>query len=329
MQLPPALKSALDERLGLSDMAELKQSGELLTRRYRAETRDGRAHLSSEAAVDAYLAARLPATFAAASASLQAAAAGMPAFAPKTLLDVGAGPGTIAWAASAIFETLEQATLLEASRPVALAGATLAQEGPAGEGLALALDWRLGTAASELGNCPNADLVTLSYVLDELSSAEGKALVDALWAKTEGVLVIVEPGTPAGWRRLVGVRERLLATGAILLAPCPHALACPLVEPDWCHFSQRVERSRVHRLAKNGTVPYEDEKFAYLAVSRAPVAALAPTSARVLAPVKAGSGKVRLKLCTSDGTAEDRLVTKREGEAFRVARRLEWGDAWG
>ena len=201
-------------------------------------------------------------------------------------------------------------------------------EGHFGEGLPLALDWRVGTAASQLGDCPRADLVTLSYVLDELSKAEGEALVDALWAKTDGLLVIVEPGTPAGWRRLMSVRSRLLAAGGHLVAPCPHSQACPLVEPDWCHFSQRVERSRVHRLAKSGTVPYEDEKFAYLAVSRAPGASLPAASARVLAPVRSGSGKVRLKLCTSEGAAENRLVTRREGEAFRVARRLEWGDAW-
>ncbi len=329
MQLPAALKAALDRRLCHSDMADLRQSGERLSRRYRAETRDGRAHLSSEASVDAYLAARLPATFASASASLQAAAERLPDFAPKTLLDVGAGPGTIAWAAAAVFPSLEQATLVEASRPAAVIGAALAQERPVGGGLPLSIDWRVGTASTQLEDCPNADLVTLSYVLDELSAAEGETLVDALWAKTDSTLVIVEPGTTAGWRRLMAVRERMLAAGATLVAPCPHAADCPLVEPDWCHFSQRVERSRVHRLAKNGTVPYEDEKFAYLALSRAPAASLAVAAARVIAPVKVGSGKVRLKLCTSMGTAEDRLITKREGETFRVARRLEWGDAWG
>ena len=323
MQLPPALKAALDERLDRSDIANLRRSGERLSLRYRAETRDGQAHLSSDAAMDAYLAARLPATFAAASASLVAVAERLPEFAPKMLLDVGAGPGTIAWAAAAVFPSLEKATLVEASRPAAAIGAALASEG-----LALAIDWRVGSASSQLGACPKADLVTLSYVLDELSAAERDALVDTLWAKTEATLLIVEPGTPAGWRRLINVRTRLLAVGAHLVAPCPHAEDCPLIEPDWCHFSERVERSRLHRLVKNGTVPYEDEKYAYLALSRAPASSSAP-AARVLAPVKAGSGKVRLKLCRSEGNAEDRLVTKREGEAFRVARRLEWGDAWG
>ena len=37
---------------------------------------------------------------------------------------------------------------------------------------------------------------------------------------------------------------------------------------DWCHFSVRLPRSREHMHAKRAKVPFEDERFAYLAVSR-------------------------------------------------------------
>jgi ribosomal protein RSM22 (predicted rRNA methylase) len=47
----------------------------------------------------------------------------------------------------------------------------------------------------------------------------------------------------------------------------------------------------------------------------------------VLAPPRAGKGVVKLKLCERDGGAGEKVLTKREGEAFRVARRLDWGDA--
>src|SRR5690606_14904654 len=116
------------------------------------------------------------------------------------------------------------------------------------------------------------------------------------------------------------------AAGANIIAPCPHELACPVVAPDWCHFSARVARSRVHRLAKEADVPWEDEKFIYLAASRE--AADAPPS-RVLSPPEAASGRVKLKLCRPDGTLSYRLVTRREGDTFKHARRVDWGDTFG
>ncbi|HZZ56881.1 MAG TPA: small ribosomal subunit Rsm22 family protein, partial [Opitutaceae bacterium] len=59
-------------------------------------------------------------------------------------------------------------------------------------------------------------------------------------------------------------------------------------------------------------------------------AASAPRpAARVLMPPRTAPGRVWLKLCQADGTAAERLVTKREGEAFRQARRAEWGDRLG
>jgi ribosomal protein RSM22 (predicted rRNA methylase) len=137
------------------------------------------------------------------------------------------------------------------------------------------------------------------------------------------VLLLVEPGTPAGWERLLAARERLIGAGASVLAPCPHALACPLTAPDWCRFAARVSRSRLHRLAKGGELGWEDEPFLYLAVSRRPAAG---TGSRVLAEPRAAKGRIELKLCRPDGALQHRLVTRRETDDWRVARRLDWGD---
>ena len=166
--------------------------------------------------------------------------------------------------------------------------------------------------------------MTLTYVLDELAPAAIVKLVDRLWAATGDTLLVVEPGTPTGWRRILDVRAQLTAAGAHLLAPCPHHAPCPLAAPDWCHFSRRVARSRLHRLAKDADVPWEDEKFIYLAASRQ---AAPEHGSRVLAPPKTGSGKVTLKLCQPDGSAAERLFTKRDGAAFKTARRADWGEA--
>ena len=50
----------------------------------------------------AYLVTRLPATYAASRAAFARLGEAMPGFSPLRLLDIGAGPGTAAWAAASI-----------------------------------------------------------------------------------------------------------------------------------------------------------------------------------------------------------------------------------
>ncbi|MER9655976.1 methyltransferase type 11 [Mesorhizobium sp. M0152] len=319
MELPIPLRQAVDRILEKVPLPELKQAAKTLSDRYRAELRDGRFHMAQEMAVKAYLATRLPATYAAVRASLDALNEARPEFAPKTLLDVGAGPGTVLWATSDLWPELEQATLLEASAAVRKVGETLAADA-----IAARTVWQAGDVTIDLADLRPADLVTCAYVLDEIAPASLPKMVDRLWQLTTDTLLIVEPGTPAGWQRVLAVRRQLIEAGAHVLAPCPHEAPCPLIAPDWCHFSRRVARSRLHRLSKDAEVPWEDEKFIYVAASRQPAAS---RQARVLAPPKSGSGKVLLKLCEPDGRADEKLFTKRDGELFKVARRRDWGDS--
>jgi ribosomal protein RSM22 (predicted rRNA methylase) len=318
MELPAALRQAIDEALEGAALSELSADAAELSRRYRAEVRDGKFHVADERAARAYLATRLPATYAAVRASLAAIADARPDFAPTRLLDVGAGPGTVLWAAADCWPSLRAATLIEGSPVMRGYGERFA---PA---LDVVVSWKAENFATELGAEGTFDLVTLSFVLDELSPNERDRLVERLWRHTAGTLVIVEPGRPAGWERILRARSQLLDMAAQIIAPCPHTQACPVIAPDWCHFSQRLARSRVHRLAKGGDVPWEDEKYSYVAVSRVPGPLPA---ARVIAPPQAGSGKISLKLCQADGTVAQRLFTRREGAAYKAARRAEWGDA--
>lgn len=317
MQLPPALRQAIERELEGIPLADLAQASEALSRRYRAELRDGRLHLDGSPAAKAYLATRMPATFAAIRDSLSRTAERLADFQPRTQLDVGAGPGTALWAACETWPGLAAATLIEASEPIRKAGERLAA------GLSLAIDWRPARIEAGLPDCAPADLVTAGYLLDELDLGQRTALVRRLWELTSGLLVVVEPGTPAGWQRILAARAQLIALGAAILAPCPHAEACPLAAPDWCHFSARVARSRQHRQAKGGSVPWEDEKFIYLAASRLPAP---PGAARILAPPQASKAAIDFKLCRSDGAAAVERVAKRDAARFKRARKLDWGD---
>jgi len=318
MQLPPALREAIDRELEGVALRDLARASDALSRRYRSETRDGRLHLSYELAARAYLTTRLPATFAATAAALRAVADARPDFAPRSLLDAGAGPGTATWAATQHWNSLRDALLVEASSSVREVGERLLRP--------LALDhaaWLSADLDGGLSDLAPRELVLIAYVLDELPPAARGPLMGQLWRLTADTLVMVEPGTPEGYKRILQARDLLIAGGAHLLAPCPHSLACPLAAPDWCHFSARIARSRLHRDAKGGTVPWEDEKFIYLAASRQPARIRLP---RVIAPPHIQKSAITLTLCRPDGMANRRTFAKRDRDSFSLVRRLDWGD---
>ncbi len=329
MELPPALRQAVDRALEGIPLADLAEAAGLLSRRYRAETRDGTWHLADDRAALAYLATRLPATYAAIRASMAATAERLPDFAPRSLLDIGAGPGSALWAAADCWPDLTEALMIEGSAAIRAQGERLS----VATGISR-LVWQAGDIVTGLPDLAPRDLVTLAYVLDELDPARRDALIDRLWSLAGQMLLIVEPGTPAGWQRILAARSRLIAAGAKIVAPCPHAATCPLTAPDWCHFSRRVARSRLHRRAKGAEVPWEDEKYVYLAAARSGSDEIAATSkiveanpARVIAPPKGAGGRVTIKLCLPDGTAALRSFSKRDGDAYKAARRRDWGDS--
>lgn len=320
MELPPLLRQAVDRALNGVPLSELAMASAALSQRYRDERRDGKLHVQTRQDALAYLAVRLPATYAAARASFAMVANACPDFMPKSALDVGAGPGTAVWAAADCWPGLDAAWLVEASPSFRACGETLAAEIKMPR-----VSWQTIDVAAQPVDCPPCDLVIVAYTLNELAEAHCQGVLRRLWERTAGVLVIVEPGTPAGWQRIVGARRILIESGAHVIAPCPHAFACPLQPPDWCHFAERVARSRLHRQVKNAQVAWEDEKFSYVAVSRTPTSATAP---RVIARPRKAGGHITLKLCRPDGSASEQLFSRRDGALFKLARRKHWGSSF-
>src|SRR6202043_2574660 len=96
--LPAELKAALDARLQGLSRSDAAERAALISKTYRDG--GGSRAIRSEADALAYALARMPATYAAVIASLNALAEITPDFAPTSLLDVGAGPGTATWAAT-------------------------------------------------------------------------------------------------------------------------------------------------------------------------------------------------------------------------------------
>jgi len=318
--LPAALRAALDLALEGMPRKGLAERAARTSEAYRAGRPSSDVIREADDAL-AYALTRLPATYAACAAVLAEAARMAPGFAPKSLLDAGSGTAAASWAACEVWPGLEAATWLDASPPFLALAAQLAAGGPPALRSA---DARRANLTSP-DPWPRADLVVASYALAEIESNRQISLVNELWNACEGVLALVEPGTSAGYARILAARGALIAAGATVLAPCPHAQACPLAGEDWCHFSVRLPRSRDHRLAKAAEVPFEDERFSYLIAARPGVAAI-PPQPRILAPPRVAKPGTALKLCGPNGAVEQRLIPKRDKPAYATARRLGWGD---
>jgi ribosomal protein RSM22 (predicted rRNA methylase) len=173
-----------------------------------------------------------------------------------------------------------------------------------------------------------ADLASAAYVLGELTTAQQAALV-ALAAQAAPVVLFVEPGSPAGHRRILAARAQLLGAGYAIAAPCPHGRECPLaVAGDWCHFGARLQRSAVHRQAKGAELAYEDEKYSYIAAVRPTATAIAAAPGRVVRRPRQRKGLVMLDVCEQDGTVRRELVSKSKGASYRQARKISWGEPW-
>ncbi|WP_406460437.1 small ribosomal subunit Rsm22 family protein [Streptomyces sp. NBC_01622] len=314
------LRTALAALLGGLPPRQAAGAVERLIGKYRGATPTDAPIFRDRADVVAYAAYRMPATFEAVRSALDAFADAVPGWTPRGHTDVGGGTGAATWAVTATWSGDRPVTVLDWAEPALTLGKEIAAANP---GLRNA-SWRQARIGSAL-TLDATDLVTVSYVLNELTVPDRAALVDAAASAAQAV-VIVEAGTPDGYARVIEARDRLIGAGFRIAAPCPHSAACPIVPgEDWCHFSARVSRSSLHRQVKGGSLPYEDEKFSYVAATRLPVE---PAPARVVRRPQIRKGQVLLDLCESDEQLRRTTVTKRHGDLYKAARDANWGDPW-
>ncbi|MEU7256272.1 small ribosomal subunit Rsm22 family protein [Streptomyces rimosus] len=316
------LRAALAGLLDGLPPTQAARAVDRLIANYRGRTPTDAPVLRDRADVAAYAAYRMPATFEAVCHALDAFAARLPQWSPATHVDIGGGTGAASWAVAATWSG-HRTTVYDWAEPALDLGRELAA------GVLPETDWQRRVIGAGMAVPEGTDLVTVSYVLGELRPEDRRAVVAA--AAGAQAAVLIEPGTPDGYLRIREAREQLTDAGLRVVAPCPHSGACPIVPgEDWCHMSARVARSSLHRQVKGGSLPYEDEKFSYVAAVRPEMAdgspAGAPT-ARIVRRPQLRKGQVLLDLCTEQGLRRD-TVTKRHGERYKSARDAEWGDAW-
>jgi len=323
VNLPAELQQAIEGQVSRFNPSDLKPFCDELSTAYRQGVAGHHSPLRSDAYRCAYLATRMPATYGAVSSVLSRVGQSLSTLGVESVLDLGAGPGTASWAAASQLPGVAKMTLFERDASLVSVGKAMAQV--SSSTALLEATWMAADLSSEIALPPH-DLVLCSYVLSELSENSRAAVVEKAWASATKSLLIIEPGTPVGFGVLRQIRDRLLAKGASLLAPCPHALVCPMTGSDWCHFSVRLERSKLHRYLKSGTQGYEDEKYSYLVFVKSPFPR--PAYSRILRHPQYAPGSVDLTLCTDIGVTAHVAIGKNQRDAFKRARKVEWGDAW-
>lgn len=316
MNLPIELKNIIENIASEYKIADLRNTANRISEDYASNSSKGNSMIISDLDVISYAVMRMPATFASVSTALENTLK-LIDLDINSVLDVGSGMLTATIATHYLLNKDIKYTCVEREDKMISLGKRLASNY---EGLSsiniIKEDYTKVLPEGKF------DLVIASYSLNELSDEDRNKVVGTLFDKTNKLLLIVEPGTPVTSKQIKIVREQLINKGGYVVAPCPHMNKCPMEENDWCHFVTRVERSKLHKLLKNADVPYEDEKYSYIAISKEK-----PTreiSYRVLRHPLIGKGNVSLTLCGKLGIENLRLFKK--DSLFKEAKKVSCGD---
>ena len=313
MEIPQELKENI-ENLIINGHSKIIEQAQNVSKKYRENTGKGNKIITSNSEAIAYAISRMPATYCAVYSSLSQTLKKYKNEI-KTVYDIGAGTGSATWAIQELLQP-QKITCLEYEKEMLKIGERLMKK------TETKASWEQFDINKDCFQ-EKADLVISSYMLNELEESSRKNAIQKMWEATSGLLLLIEPGTPKGFKHILEAREILLQQNANIVAPCTHNGKCEISQDDWCSFYVRVARSGIHRQAKNGTLGYEDEKFSYIAFSRE--LTFENGQARILRHPQIGQGHVKVKVCTQNGIQE-KTFTKKDKEVYKKVRKLDAGE---
>ena len=313
MDIPEELKENINKLLNENQIHKILEDAQTVSNRYRNNDGRGKKLLTKESEAVSYAISRMPATYAAVSSVLEQTLDNYNENL-TSVIDVGAGTGAVVWAVNDV-ATSNAIKCFEREESMINIGKKLMKNTDLND-----VRWKrfdiLQDAIQE-----KADLVITSYMINELPNGGREKAVEKLWDATNKLLIIIEPGTPAGFANILEIRKNLLKAGGYIVAPCCCLHECPIPKDDWCAFYARVARSSVHRHAKNGALGYEDEKFSYIAFSKVPVN---NSGERILRHPQINSGYVNVKVCTANGI-EEKTYSKKDKDLYKKVRKMNAG----
>lgn len=326
---PPADRLAPDE---LRDVARGVQQLSLGLTRDRALA--GARYMDDERLLGAYLLFYWPLSYLQARGILSE----LPAR-PRAVLDLGSGPGPMAFAA--LDAGAAEVFAADRSKAALAAARSLAQA--AGEPLRTAI-WdpqRPGPLAA-LAGTQRFDAVIMGHVVNEIFGgdvARRAALVTeaAALLAPGGSVVVIEPALRETSRALLAVRDALVEKGLAIRAPCLFRGPCParLRESDWCHAERPIEPpALVADIARAAGLRKESVKMSYLVVAPPGEAWSDPPAPRreggrilrIVSEPLPSKGRLRYMACGPEGRLGLALQEKHVTPSNAAFERLLRGD---
>lgn len=287
----------------------------------------GSRYMDDPSLIGAYLLFYWPISYAQARHALRALASR-----PRSVLDLGSGPGPMAFAA--LDSGAREVTAADRSEPALELARQLAVR--RGESLSI----RIWKAANQPIPEGQFELVAMSHLINELWIGQPDArqrragLVERSFERLEpgGRALILEPALRETSRAMLGVRDLLAARGIAPLSPCLFRGACPALvkDSDWCHAEIPWEPPRlVADLARAAGLHKESLKMTALVFGRASEAPACPGDAnlfRIVSEPLASKGRQRFMGCGPRGRVGLSLQTKHLTESNKRFARLQRGD---
>ena len=313
MELPVEIRKTIEEIASDYPLVTLKTVAKKLSDNYLNKKKPNDGYINDEVEVVAYAITRMPATFGALSFALSKSLE-LVNGSINSVIDIGTGTGNSIIACRNLISDKISMICMEKS-PEMLNFCKKLYDNTSIRYI------NEDITKSSLNE--QADLVIASYMFNELSDLEKRDALNKIISYSQKYILIVEPGTPEAYKQMMTIREYFIREGFNVIAPCPHQKECPLSKDDWCHFVSRVSRSKLHKLLKDGDVPYEDEKFTYLFLSREN-----PNTVddRVLRHPIINKGNISITTCNKDCSLKQYLFTRKDKVKYKAAKKINAGD---
>jgi ribosomal protein RSM22 (predicted rRNA methylase) len=247
---------------------------------------------------------------------------------PRSVLDVGSGPGPLAFAA--LDAGAAEVICADRSRKALDLARALATQ--TGEPLGTR-EW----SPEQPLPTGSFDLITFGHVLNELFRGDvtkrAAVLEKALGqVRPGGGVLVIEPALRETSRALLETRSVLLSHDVVVRAPCLYRGPCPALEKasDWCHLERPWAPPRVvQAIARAAGLRKEALKMSALWIAPKGTVDMRPTDEqlfRIVSEPLAGKGRLRYMGCGPKGRIGLALQDKHVNDRNKLFAKLVRGD---